>query len=193
MDYLNEKEKSIITDLFYFIILPTLKCECGCENYPFQQIMDIPLLIPENTQSTIIYKLLKNFFKNETVEKYCEKCKKKAKNTKQTKIVKPPEVLNLCIQRFQDEQQKNECYIEFPDILDLAEFIDNDLEYNGETMYFLFGIINHVGTMEFGHYYSYIKINNNDWYEFNDDKVTKINTIDYNSSSVYSLFYLKVK
>ena len=193
MEYLNEKEKSIITDLFYFTILPTLKCECNCENYPFQQLLDIPLLIPENALITNIYNLLNNFFKNETVEKYCEKCKKQTKNSKQTKIARPPEILNLCIQRFQDEQQKNECYIEFPDILDLAEFIDNDLEYHGETMYYLFGIINHQGTMEFGHYYSYIKINNNDWYEFNDEEVKKLNAIDYNSSSVYSLFYLKVK
>ena len=193
MEYLNGKEKSIITDLFYFTILPTLKCECNCENYPFQQLLDIPLLIPENALITNIYNLLNNFFKNETVEKYCEKCKKQTKNSKQTKIARPPEILNLCIQRFQGEQQKNECYIEFPDILDLAEFIDNDLEYHGETMYYLFGIINHEGTMEFGHYYSYIKINNNDWYEFNDEEVKKLNAIDYNSSSVYSLFYLKVK
>ena len=150
-------------------------------------------MIPENALIANIYNLLNNFFKNETVEKYCEKCKKQTKNSKQTKIARPPEILNLCIQRFQGEQQKNECYIEFPDILDLAEFIDNDLEYHGETMYYLFGIINHEGTMVFGHYYSYIKINNNDWYEFNDEEVKKLNAIDYNSSSVYSLFYLKVK
>ena len=193
IEYLNKKEKSIISDLFYFIIIPTLKCECGCENYPFQQIMDIPLLIPENIQITNIYNLLQNFFKNETVEKYCERCKKQTKNSQQTKIARPPEILNLCIQRFQKEGQKNECYIEFPEVLDLSEFIDSDFECNGDTMYFLFGIINHVGTIEFGHYYSYIKINNKDWYEFNDAIVKKMNSIDCNSSNVYSLFYLKVK
>ena len=193
MEYLREKEKSIITDLFYFIILPTLKCECGYENYPFQQMLDIPLLIPENTNNTSIYNLLKNFFKKEIVERNCEKCKKRSKNIQLTKIAKPPEILNLCIQRFKDNQQKDQCFIEFLEILDLTEFIDYDLEYKGETTYFLFGIINHEGIIEFGHYYSYVKIKNNDWYEFNDSEVKKLNIIDYNSSNVYSLFYLKVK
>ena len=69
MEYLREKEKSIITDLFYLIISPTLKCECGCEDYPFQQLLDIPLLIPENTNNTFLYNLLKNFFKKKTIER----------------------------------------------------------------------------------------------------------------------------
>ena len=192
MEYLRDREKSIITDLFYFITSKTLKCECGCENYPFEQLLDIPLLIPEDTEYNSISNLLKNYFKNESIEKFCEKCKKKAKNLQTIKIAEPPEILNLSIQRIKNDEEKNESLIEFPEILDLSEFIDNDLEYNGETMYYLYGIINHVGSLEFGHYYSYVKINNQNWYEFNDTVVQSKKSIDCKSSTVYSLFYLKV-
>ena len=192
LEYLRDREKSIITDLFYFITSKTLKCECGCENYPFEQLLDIPLLIPEDTEYNSISNLLKNYFKNESIEKFCEKCKKKAKNLQTIKIAEPPEILNLSIQRIKNDEEKNESLIEFPEILDLSEFIDNDLEYNGETMYYLYGIINHVGSLEFGHYYSYVKINNQNWYEFNDTVVQSKKSIDCKSSTVYSLFYLKV-
>ena len=46
---------------------------------------------------------------------------------------------------------------------------------------------NHSGTLDFGHYYSYTKVNNS-WYEFNDSSVYQ-RSISYNSSNVYALFY----
>ena len=37
----------------------------------------------------------------------------------------------------------------------------------------LYDVKNHIGSLEFGHYYSYIKLNReNIWYEFNDIEVT---------------------
>lgn len=111
---------------------------------------------------------------------------------KKTKIAEPPEILNLSIQRYKEGQNKNECLIQFPQVLDISEFIDNDLEYNGETLYFLYGIINHEGnSTEFGHYYSNIRINDI-WYKFNDRDVSRIQSLDYSSSNAYSLFYLKI-
>ena len=56
--------------------------------------------------------------------------------------------------------------------------------------YKLFGIINHVGNLNYGHYYSYIKLEN-EWYEFNDSNVFKINNLTYYSSTVCALFYEK--
>ena len=80
--------------------------------------------------------------------------------------------------------------VEFYDEIDLKNFIDNDLENNNNTKYKLFGISNHSGTLNFGHYYSYTKVNNC-WFEFNDAFVSSKN-ISYNSTNVYALFYEQI-
>ena len=58
-------------------------------------------------------------------------------------------------------------------------------------MYSLYGIGNHSGTIDFGHYYAYIKLNDKKWYEFNDSSIRKIGYIDTNSKTPYTLFYKK--
>ena len=67
--------------------------------------------------------------------------------------------------------------INFEEVIDLKSYCDNDF-FNGEinTKYKLFGISNHSGTIDFGHYYSYTKVGDN-WYEFNDSFVKLINFI----------------
>ena len=49
-------------------------------------------------------------------------------------------------------------------------------------------ICNHTGSCNSGHYTSYCK-NNNNWYEFNDNTVIKINNLNLNNA--YCLFYKK--
>ena len=74
----------------------------------------------------------------------------------------------------------------------MKKYIERDCGFYNESQYELYGIICHKGKINFGHYYTYIKIDERDWYEFNDSKVTyigrEINTI---STSVYALFYQK--
>ena len=43
----------------------------------------------------------------------------------------------------------------------------------------------------FGHYYSFIKIRNN-WYEFNDSIVRKIDKLDMNNNEICVLLYKKL-
>ena len=57
--------------------------------------------------------------------------------------------------------------------------------------YLLYSIENHSGTINFGHYYAYIKLNDKVWYEFNDSHVSKIGNINTSSTNVYTLFYKK--
>lgn len=53
--------------------------------------------------------------------------------------------------------------------LDLSEYCTNNEDNN--TKYTLKGVVVHYGTAEFGHYFSYIKINEDQWLEFNDSKI----------------------
>ena len=89
-----------------------------------------------------------------------------------------------------ENNEKNVCNVEFEEILELKDFIDYECGYNEESLYCLFGVINHIGSLESGHYYSYI-LNNDSWYEFNDRIVQLIDN-DFDTSNAYILFYRKI-
>ena len=59
----NDKEKSIITETFYPDFITTYQCKCQKELYTFQNMFDIPLLLPDNKDNTNLKDLLDNYFK----------------------------------------------------------------------------------------------------------------------------------
>ena len=190
------RENSIIINVFYAQIINTFTCECGYESYSFEKILDIPLLLPNNRNSDKLNleKLLLNYFSGEKFkwDSKCEKClKKNLYHSKKILFAKLPKILVFSIQRYNYLSfGKSNKSVEFYDEIDLKNFIDNDLENNNNTKYKLFGISNHSGTLNFGHYYSYTKVNNC-WFEFNDAFVSSKN-ISYNSTNVYALFYEQI-
>ena len=63
---------------------------------------------------------------------------------------------------------------------------------NENNIYDLFAVANHVGGLHGGHYYAYCKNwIDNEWYEFNDSHVTKVDLKNIVSESAYVLFYKK--
>ena len=143
-----------------------------------------------------INELLKLYFQTEEIdfESICEKCKNKCKHKKEIKISRPPEILILSLQRINGSNQKKLGYsVKFPQILDIYEYIDHDCGYDKESKYNLFGVINHVGSINSGHYYSYVNLDNKDWFEFNDSLVNNLTNFPESSKSVYALFYIKQK
>ena len=85
---------------------------------------------------------------------------------------------------------KNESLIIYDESIYLKSYSDTliigiNLEYK------LIGTIHHNGNLQYGHYYSKIKIEN-EWYEFNDSLVTKIKSFVDRNSNVCALFYQKV-
>lgn len=88
------------------------------------------------------------------------------------KIATLPKILIISINRSFLGDFFNDKVISFSDTLDIKKFIDTDLLDNENTEYKLYAINECRGhTKEYGHYYSYIKINNI-WYKFNDINVT---------------------
>ena len=193
----RERENSIIIDLFYAQLITSFTCECKEETYSFQKILDFPLLLPENTQNIDIMHLLKNNFKPEIIdfESKCKKCQKVSKHKKVTKISRPPNILILSLQRIDEKtQNKNECVVTFPYILDIKEFIDPACGHSNENKYNLYAVINHQGSMDCGHYYSYIRFYGQKyWYLFNDSSVKKVEGVIPNFPYAYALFYIKQK
>ena len=193
----RERENSIIIDLFYAQLITSFTCECKEETYSFQKILDFPLLLPENTQNIDIMHLLRNNFKPEIIdfESKCKKCQKVSKHKKVTKISRPPNILILSLQRIDEKtQNKNECVVTFPYILDIKEFIDPACGHRNENKYNLYAVINHQGSMDCGHYYSYIRFYGQKyWYLFNDSSVKKVEGVIPNFPYAYALFYIKQK
>ena len=191
----KSRENSIIIDTFYGQIINIFTCKCGHETYSFQKVLDLPLLLPDGDKPISLNKLLDDYFEGENIQfsNKCKKCGKKTVHEKEIKISQPSNVLILSFQRINERtQKKNISEIKFSEKLSLKKYVDSDCGFYNESQYELFGIICHKGRINFGHYYTFIKIDERDWYEFNDSKVTyigkEINTI---STSVYALFYQK--
>ena len=188
------RENSIVIDSFYGQIINIFTCKCGFKDYSFQKVLDLPLLLQTST-TLDINGLLEDYFEEETIkfETKCEKCGKKRDHRKEVKFSQPPNILILSLQRINPRtKRKNTCSIDFPQILDINKFIDGDCGHANDGEYILYGIGNHNGSINFGHYYAYIKLNDKYWYEFNDSYVRKMSEgINTRSTTAYTLFYKK--
>jgi len=61
-------------------------------------------------------------------------------------------------------------------------------------IYNLYGVSNHYGTMEGGHYTAYCKNTAySKWYKFDDHEVSEISSSDVSSGAAYILFYAAVE
>ena len=131
----------------------------------------------KSTNQTIkLEKLLEEFSKEEQLDKNnlyrCEKCKKELQANKKIEIYHLPKVLIIHLKRF-NNNKKIDTMIDFPlDNLDIKNYIKSEDEV---TKYDLFGVINHYGSLEYGHYTSFcLNYHDNFWYEYNDRIVNKI-------------------
>ena len=192
------RENSIIVKVFYSQIMNMFTCDCGDISYSFEKILDIPLLFPKeiNNKEIDLNDLLNHYFQGEKISwsLKCPKCgQKDVERNKVIKLSILPKVIIFSLQRFNPiTGVKINKIIKFDEIIDLKPFCDYDF-FNGEmnAKYKLFGISNHSGTINFGHYYSFTKIGDN-WYDFNDSFVKQINLV-LMSRAAYFFFYEKIE
>ena len=195
----RSRESSIVIDSFYGQIINIFTCKCGYEDYSFQKVMDLPLLLPGGESSVKVEDLLYEYFKEDIIKfnTKCEECLRKRDHKKVIKFSQPPNILILSLQRIDlRTNRKNNCSVIFSEKLEIKEYIDEDCANRYNCKYKLYGISCYSWLVKEAHYYAFIKINDKDWYEFNDSKVTyygeEIN-IKKIYSSVYALFYKKEK
>ena len=62
--------------------------------------------------------------------------------------------------------------------------------FEEKSNFILKGTINHIGKLNSGHYFCFIKIEN-EWFKFIDCNVEKISEMDFSSDSAYVLTYEK--
>ena len=132
---------------------------------------------------------LKLFTKEEEINDIqCEKCKKKTLFKKTLEIERLPQYLVIVLKRFKyilTTSVKIQNLIKFPlDDLPLQNYVS---QKNINYKYNLFGLINHSGSLEWGHYNSIFKVNDI-WALFDDSSVSEINS-GIESKKVYMLIY----
>ena len=121
----------------------------------------------------------------------CPKCKQRRVSSKTIFLSKIPEVLVIHLKRFDIFGNKRENMVAYPLYdLDLQPF--THLQDNENPMYELYAVNNHIGTQDFGHYYSYCRFGQQ-WYCFNDEQVFKIRSDVVVNNNAYLLFYRKRK
>ena len=104
----EDRENSIIIELFYSEIMTTYICKCNFITYSFQKLSDLPILITDNINVINLYTLLNIAFDYEDVlfEKQCENCKNISKHNKKTFLARSPKVLFLSLQRIDYYKQR---------------------------------------------------------------------------------------
>lgn len=148
-------------------------------------------IVPENILNCDInYKTLElclknDFFKEDIVSSVdCSKCNAKKDKRKYNKIVKSPEVLLIQLKRFVFKgfdtnndaiYNKNDKKVTFPEVLKLEKGWFDQNHKTGDESYDLSGIVMHNGGTGSGHYFSYCKLADNNWYQFNDSSFSEVN------------------
>lgn len=139
----------------------------------------------------------------------CPSCAKKTPTKKQHTFATLPKVLCLHLKRFDAAQNKKiDEFVSFPSHgLNMGKFLaqwcevtsvkyaENVNDTEPQILYDLFGTVNHVGSMQSGHYVSNVKVNNR-WYYCNDAHVSLAggngsDSTVLNNEGAYILFYVR--
>ncbi|XP_003135158.1 ubiquitin carboxyl-terminal hydrolase 51 [Sus scrofa] len=136
----------------------------------------------------------------------CSSCQSYQESTKQLTMKKLPIVACFHIKRFEHvgkQRRKINTFISFPLELDMTPFLSSTKESKMkerqpqtdyapiENKYSLFAVINHHGTLESGHYTSFIRQQKDQWFSCDDAVITKATIEDLLYSEGYLLFYHK--
>ncbi|XP_077419987.1 ubiquitin carboxyl-terminal hydrolase 8 isoform X1 [Vanacampus margaritifer] len=190
---LNE---SIIVALFQGQFKSTVQCQtCHRKSRTFETFMYLSLPLA-STSKCSLQDCLRLFSKEERLtdnnKVFCRHCKAHRDSTKKLEVWKVPPILLVHLKRFSYEgrwKQKLQTSVDFPlDALDLTQYVigpkQNLKRYN------LFGVSNHYGGLDGGHYTAYCKnAIKQRWFKFDDHEVSDISTTSVKSSAAYILFY----
>ncbi|KAM4592801.1 ubiquitin carboxyl-terminal hydrolase 8 [Odontesthes bonariensis] len=190
---LNE---SIIVALFQGQFKSTVQClTCHRKSRTFETFMYLSLPLA-STSKCSLQDCLRLFSKEEKLtdnnKVFCRHCKAHRDSTKKLEIWKVPPILLVHLKRFSYEgrwKQKLQTTVDFSlDTLDLAQYVIGPKQ--SLKRYNLYGVSNHYGGLDGGHYTAYCKnAPKQRWYKFDDHEVSDISTSSVKSSAAYILFY----
>lgn len=164
------------------------------KNYEHFFEISLPIYHHHSTTPVSIYSCLDLFVQNEILENenawWSEEKKQKINIKKKIQFVSLPTIVTFSFKRFSNGNQKDNTLIHFPiHDLNLSNYMASDFS---PQMYELYGICNHMGNTNGGHYTAFVKPFSNDkWFHFNDTNVHEIDESQIVTNHAYCLFYRK--
>ncbi|KAM4815031.1 uncharacterized protein RHO17_005553, partial [Thomomys bottae] len=122
---------------------------------------------------------------------HCGVCLHKVSASKTLTLHSASKVLILVLKRFSPlTGDKVDGLVRFPQRLDMQPYMSQPRE--GPLVYDLYAVLVHAGwSSHTGHYFSYIKAGNGQWYKMDDAKVSTCAVSSVLSQRAYVLFYSK--
>ena len=189
------RNNSIIVDLFQGQFRSRTKCvRCGFISVAFDTFMYLTVPIP-GKGSVSLRECIQCFVQPEEIEWRCEKCKVMGKAHKDISVWRLPKILVVILKRFSYSgmwRDKISSMVNFP-VDDFAaqggrgEWVSNERE---RRVYRLFGVTNHTGTLEGGHYIGCARNPvTGDWFTYDDHVIRPMRASQTQKKEAYLLFY----
>lgn len=194
-----------ITEIFMGFLHSSISCpnsNCNFSSDKFDPFFHLALPLPPSLsigRSIEIESCMKEYCKQEILDEQnlwlCEGCNSKVRGIKKLQLWTTPPVLVIQLKRFGiDRIHKDNRLVTFPLENFNVDFMmsPQSTEFNVCTKYRLQCVINHVGGMGGGHYYTYCMDEDSaEWFKFDDKRVTRINSNSIVTRSAYILFYIR--
>lgn len=165
-----------LNDLFKGTLIRNIKC-LNVDYHTQQKEEYIDISLPIDTDPPTLEKAFESFvlpYKFSGNNQYNTENFGKQDAHLYTEIEKSPPVLFIHLNRFQFSEKdmnykKNNSFFEFPNHIDLEKYIKNQ----DDCLYTLFSVLIHTGSLDYGHYCSFIRLDGDKWYEFNDHHINE--------------------
>ncbi|XP_062090164.1 ubiquitin carboxyl-terminal hydrolase 15 [Humulus lupulus] len=190
------QETTFIQHTFGGHLRSKVKClKCRHESERYENIMDLTLEIygwVESLEDALTQFTTPEDLDGENMYR-CGRCATYVRARKQLSIHEAPNILTIVLKRFQEGKygKINKC-ITFPDMLDMIPFMTGTGDI--PPLYLLYAVVVHLDTLNAsfsGHYVSYVKDLQGNWFRIDDIEVQPVAMSQVMSEGAYILFYMR--
>ncbi|XVF18341.1 hypothetical protein REPUB_Repub11eG0013300 [Reevesia pubescens] len=190
------QETTFIQHTFGGRLRSKVKClRCSHESERYENIMDLTLEIfgwVESLEDALTQFTTPEDLDGENMYR-CGRCASYVRARKQLCIHEAPNILTIVLKRFQEGEygKINKC-ITFPEMLDMVPFMTGRGDI--PPLYMLYAVVVHLDTLNAsfsGHYVSYVKDLQGNWFRIDDTEVHPVSMSQVMSEGAYILFYMR--
>ncbi|CAI9763464.1 unnamed protein product [Fraxinus pennsylvanica] len=189
-----DEESTLVGLTFGGYLRSKIKCmKCSGRSEQCDRMMDLTVEIDGDIDT--LGEALVQFTTSETLtgdNKYkCSRCKSYQKAKKKLTVLEAPNILTIILKRFRSGNLgKLDKLVQFPEVLNLAPFMSGTNDKC--PVYSLYGLVVHLDIMNAaygGHYISYVKDFQGDWFRVDDSRVIPVDLETVLSEQAYILLY----
>ncbi|KAF0314545.1 Ubiquitin carboxyl-terminal hydrolase 8 [Amphibalanus amphitrite] len=179
---MTERNQSPISNLFGGQYKSTLRCvSCGSQSVKFEEFSHLSVPMPARASQCSLHECIQLFVEGDTISGWtCPECQSSDGATKRLDIWRIPPVLIIHVQRFYNDGawKKNQSSVLFPlKNLDVSPHLAIKDAHQQHHRYHLYGVVNHFGSMDSGHYTAFCRAPNTDrWHKYDPRPPHKYST-----------------